>query len=215
MSERPYTQQMRKVASGLTRMATVRAAIEIIGSTSAAKFSMDAVASGAGISRMTVFNVFGDKRTLLVAVYDELASSGQLDDVTDILNDPDVDAAWARYVQRFAQFYQCHAAVLRHLRGMAALDPDFDAVMRQRDARKDIGIAWLVQRHHRRSPVRPASAALQDIITQVSALMGFEVLDALTQRVGGEQALSMWQAMVDAVRCQTSIKKHLPAKRRA
>lgn len=215
MSERPYTQQMRKVAADMTRMATVRAAIDIIGSTSTAKFSMDAVASGAGISRMTVFNVFGDKRTLLVAIYDELASSGQLDDVTDILNDPDVDAAWARYVQRFAQFYQCHAVVLRHLRAMAALDPDFDAVMRQRDARKDIGIAWLVQRQHGRSPARSPSAALQAIITQVSALLGFEVLDALTQRVGDEQALTLWQSMVNAVRCHTSIKKHLPAKRRA
>jgi AcrR family transcriptional regulator len=215
MSERPYTQQMRKVAADMTRMATVRAAIDIIGSASAAKFSMDAVASVAGISRMTVFNVFGDKRTLLVAVYDELSSSAQLDDVTDILNDPQVDAAWARYVQRFAQFYQSHAAVLRHLRGMAALDPDFDAVMRQRDARKDLGIAWLVQRQHGRSPARAASAALQATTTQVSALMGFEVLDALTQRVGARQALTLWQAMVDAVRCQISINKHLPAKRRA
>ncbi len=215
MSDRPYTQQIRKVAADMTRMAVVRAAIEIAGNASVAKFSMDAVASVAGISRMTVFNLFGDKRTLLVAVYDELSSSGLLDDVTDILNDLDVDIAWARYVQRFARFYQSQRAVLRHLRGMAALDPDFDAVMRQRDARKDAGIAWLVQRQHGRSPLRAASAALQAIITQVSALMSFEVLDALTQRLGDEQALTMWRTMVDVVRCQTSSGKHLPATRRA
>lgn len=211
--ERPYTQQMRKVTADMTRIATVRAAIDLLSGASTAKFSMDAVAITAGISRMTVFNMFGDKRTLLVAVYDALSSSGQLDDVTDILNAPDVEAAWARYVQRFALFYQNHAAVMRHLRGMASMDPDFDAVMRQRDARKDLGIAWLLQRQHGRNPLEAIRPDVQAVAHQLSALMGFEVLDALTQRAGGEQAAAMWRTMVAAVRRQAISAKRVTAKR--
>ncbi len=200
--QRPYTQQIRRVAADMTRLATVRCAVDLLASAQAGKFSMDAVASAAGVSRMTVFNMFGDKRSLLLAVYDALSSSGQLDDVTDILNDADVDAAWAHYVQRFGRFYQNHSVVLRHLRGLAAWDADFDAVMRQRDARKDLGIAWLLQRQHGGNPLQAMRPALQAVAQQISALMGFEVLDALAQRAGHEQALVLWHAMVDAVRYQ-------------
>jgi AcrR family transcriptional regulator len=200
--QRPYHQQVRKINADMTRMALVRAAIDLLGSDKAAKFSMDAVASLAGASRMTVFNLFGDKRTLLVAVYDALSHAGQLDDVTDILNDPDVDAAWTRYVQRFALFYQTNRLALRHLRGMAALDADFDAVMRERDARRDLGIAWLLQRQHGRNPAQPAGKQVAGITQQISALMGFEVLDALTQGADAVHALALWQGMVDAVRGQ-------------
>jgi AcrR family transcriptional regulator len=174
----------------------------LLGSVQAAKFSMDAVASLAGTSRMTVFNLFGDKRTLLVAVYDALSQAGQLDDVTDILNDPDIEAAWGLYVHRFALFYQINSLVLLHLRGMAALDRDFDAVMRERDARRDLGIAWLLQRQHGHHPTQPASQPVVDITQQISALMGFEVLDALTHRCDAVQALSLWQGMVDTLRAQ-------------
>jgi AcrR family transcriptional regulator len=214
-SERSYTQQMRQVTADMTRMATVRAAIELLSGADAAKFSMDTVASAAGISRMTVFNMFGDKRSLLVAVYDALSGDGQLDDVTDILNHPDAEAAWALYVQRFGQFYQNHGRILRHLRGIAALDADFDAVMRQRDARKDLGIAWLLQRHHGRHPVQAAKPDVLAITQQLSAVMVFEVVEALSQRAGAAQALTLWSGMLDSVRHQTVSSKKLPTKRRA
>jgi AcrR family transcriptional regulator len=200
--QRPYNQQVRRINADMTRMVLVRAAIDLLGSEQAAKFSMDAVASMAGASRMTVFNLFGDKRTLLVAVYDALSQAGQLDDVTDILNDADIDVAWTRYVQRFGRFYQTNSVALRHLRGMAALDADFDAVMRERDARRDLGVAWLLQRQHGHNPMQPANQQVVAITQQISALMGFEVLEALTQRTDAVHALALWQGMVDTLLAQ-------------
>ncbi len=200
--QRPYNQQVRRINADMTRMVLVRAAIDLLGSEQAAKFSMDAVASMAGASRMTVFNLFGDKRTLLVAVYDALSRAGQLDDVTDILNDADIDVAWTRYVQRFGRFYQTNSVALRHLRGMAALDADFDAVMRERDARRDLGVAWLLQRQHGHNPTQPANQQVVAITQQISALMGFEVLEALTQRTDAVHALALWQGMVDTLLAQ-------------
>lgn len=199
---RTYTQQVRKINVDMTRMVLVRAAIDLLGGAQAARYSMEAVASLAGTSRMTVFNLFGDKRTLLVAVYDTLSNDGQLDDVTDILNDPDIDVAWTRYVQRFAQFYQTNSMALRHLRGMAVLDSDFDIVMRERDARRDSGIAWLLQRQLGHNPMQPASQKVVAITQQISALMGFEVLEALAQRTNAARALALWRGMVDRVRKQ-------------
>lgn len=203
-TQRPYTQQVRKINADMTRLVLVRAAMDLLGSEQAAKFSMDTVAASAGTSRMTVFNLFGDKRSLLVAVYDALSQAGQLDDVTDILNEQNMDAAWRHYVQRFAQFYQTNSQALRHLRGMAALDADFDTVMRERDARRDLGIAWLLQRQHGRDPMEPASPRLVAITQQISALMGFEVLDTLAQRRDAVHALALWQDMVDTVRGQAN-----------
>ncbi len=206
--QRPYNQQVRRINADMTRMVLVRAAIDLLGSEQAAKFSMDAVASLAGASRMTVFNLFGDKRTLLVAVYDTLSHDGQLDDVTDILNDPDIDVAWTRYVQRFAQFYQTNSMALRHLRGMAALDGEFDVVMRERDARRDLGIAWLLQRQLGRNPTtHPAAQQVVAIAQQIRALMGFEVLDALAQRGDALHAAALWQGMVDTVRGQAILQR--------
>lgn len=202
--QRLYTQQVRKINADMTRMVLVRAAMDLLGSEQAAKFSMDAVATSAGTSRMTVFNLFGGKRSLLVAAYDALSQAGQLDDVTDILNEQNIDAAWRHYVQRFAQFYQTNSQALRHLRGMAALDADFDTVMRERDARRDLGIVWLLQRQHGRNPMEPASPQLLAITQQISALMGFEVLDALAQRSDAVHALALWQGMVDTLRKQAN-----------
>jgi AcrR family transcriptional regulator len=198
--ERSYTQQIRKVTADMARIATVRAAIELLSSSDAAKFSMDTIASRAGVSRMTVFNMFGDKRTLLIAVYDALSQAGQLDDITDILNTADIDTAWVHYVQRFAQFYQTNSLTLQRLRGMAALDADFDAVMRQRDEKRHQGICWLLQRELGRSPTRPPSKLVAVVSQQISALMGFEVLRALTQCTDAAHAVVLWTDMVNAMR---------------
>lgn len=197
---RPYTQQVRKVTADMARIAAVRSAIELLSGSDAAKFSMDTVAKRAGVSRMTVFNMFGDKRTLLIAVYDTLSQEGQLDDVTDILNSVDIEIAWALYTERFARFYLNNIFTLRCLRGMAALDADFDAVMRQRDRRRDLGISWLLQRELGRSTTLPTTEQVTAVSQQISALMGFEVLCALTQRTDAAQALVLWNAMVNATR---------------
>jgi AcrR family transcriptional regulator len=198
--ERSYTQQVRKVTADMARIAAVSAAIELLSSSDAPKFSMDTVASKAGVSRMTVFNMFGDKRKLLIAVYDALSLAGQLDDVTDILNCVDIDIAWMRYVQRFAQFYQTNSLTLQRLRGIAALDVDFDIVMRQRDGKREQGICWLLQRELGLNPTRPSSKRVAGVSQQISALMGFEVLCALTRRTDPAQAVVLWNAMVNATR---------------
>lgn len=197
---RPYTQQVRKVTADMARIAAVRSAIELLSGSDAAKFSMDTVANRACVSRMTVFNMFGDKRTLLIAVYDTLSQEGQLDDVTDILNSVDIEIAWALYIERFARFYLNNIFTLQCLRGMAALDADFDAVMRQRDRRRDLGISWLLQRELGRSTTRPPTEQVTAVSQQISALMGFEVLCALTQRKDAAQAVVLWNTMLNATR---------------
>lgn len=201
-SERAYTQQARLVNADLTRLALVRAAIALISAPAATELTMDAVAKQAGVSRMTVFNSFGDKRTLLVAVYDMLSEAGRLDDVTDILNLPNIDQAWTRYLKRFAQFYQQHHAVLRQLRGMAARDVDFEAVLCERDARKDMGIGWLLQRQLGHDPAQQPRGRVLAISRQISAAMCFEVLDGLTLRSSASQAITLWLGMIGALRKQ-------------
>ncbi len=178
MSPRPYQLGRRQVATEETRARIINAARELITEgASFTVFSMEAVARQADVARMTVYHQFGSKVGLLEALCDTLASSGGMEQLADAFRRADPQDALDQYIAVFGHFWESDRLVLRRLRGLAALDPDFGQVIRARDERRREGLGVLVRRILSRS--QPDARAVDETVNMLYTLISFECFDTL------------------------------------
>jgi len=141
-------------------------------------FSIDAVARQADVARMTVYHQFGSKIGLLEALCDSLAAYGGMEQLASAFRRTEPLDALNEYITVFGRFWQSDRLVTRRLRGLAALDPDFEQVIRARDERRRKGLRVLVQRLIEQYG-RPAPEALDEAVNVLYTLISFECFDTL------------------------------------
>ena len=179
MSPRPYRLGQRQAATEQTRARILAAARELLAESSGfSGFSIDAVARQADVARMTVYHQFGSKIGLLEALSDSLAAHGGMEHLADAFRRPEPLDALDEYITVFGRFWDSDRLVTRRLRALAALDPDFEHVIRTRDERRRQGLRVIVQRFAEKHG-RPATSALDEAINVLFTLIGFECFDTL------------------------------------
>ncbi len=130
---------------------------------------------------MTVYHQFGSKAGLLEALCDTLASSGGMEQLAEAFRRADPHEALSQYITVFSRFWESDRLVLRRLRGLAALDPDFGQVIQARDERRRHGLGVLVRRivgQQERSATGPL-AAVDELVNVLYTLTSFECFDTL------------------------------------
>ena len=189
---RPYDQSRRRVQASLTRVLVLQAARDLlVRGPDASRFTLDAVALRAGVSRATVFNLFGGKPGLLGAVFDEMSSRVGLMDVDELLTQRDPRAALRDYIHRFGEFYEIERALLKKLRAYAALDADFSRLVQAREDKRSAGLLYLVERLQG-AGARQATAH-RHVAAKLKALLVLEVFESLA---GARRPLSDASPMV-------------------
>src|SRR6266496_3597804 len=179
MSPRPYRLGQRQMITEQTRTRILAAARELLMERSGfSSFSLDAVARQADVARMTVYHQFGSKIGLLEALCDSLAAYGGIEQLAAAFRRPDPLEALDDYIGVFGRFWDSDRLVTRRLRGLAALDPDFEQVIRARDERRRKGLRVLVQRLFEQHG-QPAPEALDEAINVLYTLISFECFDTL------------------------------------
>ncbi len=171
MSPRPYRLGQRQVAADETRGRILAAARDQLEEETS--FSIDAVARRADVARMTVYYQFGSKRGLLEALFDWLAARGGMQQLPSAFQQADPMTALERIIDIFARFWSSDRVVLRRLRAMAALDPELDQVLRERNEGRRNGLRAIVSR----LPAR--GAHLAETVDLLFALISFENFDVL------------------------------------
>jgi AcrR family transcriptional regulator len=146
MSPRPYRLGQRQAAIDETRARVIAAARKLLVSAEPGRFSIDAVAQHADVSRATVYYQFHSKLGLLEALFDSLGASGGLAGQADAFGLPDPLAALDSYVAVFARFWGAERTLHRRLRALAALDPDLETALNARQEWRRHGITVLVDR---------------------------------------------------------------------
>lgn len=141
-------------------------------------FSMEAVARQADVARMTVYHQFGSKTGLLEALCDSLAAYGGMEQLATAFRRPEPLEALDEFIGVFARFWESDRLVLRRLRGLAALDPDFEQVIRARDERRREGMRVIVRRLVDRYG-RPVQEAFDETVDVLFTVSGFECFDTL------------------------------------
>ena len=179
MSPRPYRLGHREATSEQTRARIIAAARELLMIADGfAKFSIDAVARQADVARMTVYHQFGSKIGLLEALSDSLAIYGGMEQLAAAFRQSQPLDALDKLISVFAHFWQSDRLVLRRLRGLADLDPDFEQVIQGRDERRRHGLRVLAQRLTGHNGY-PEPSAFEEVITVLYSLTSFEFFDTL------------------------------------
>jgi AcrR family transcriptional regulator len=175
MSPRPYRLGQRQVSTDETRSKILDAARVQLETQSS--FSIDAVARRADVARMTVYYQFGSKRGLLEALFDDLAARGGMRGMPAAFQQVDPRLALEGLIDVFARFWSSDRLVLRRLRAMAALDPELDEVLRERNEGRRQGLRVIVSRLE--SQGRDRGKATSDLVDVLFALTSFENFDVL------------------------------------
>jgi AcrR family transcriptional regulator len=179
MSPRSYRLGQRQAAAEQTRARIISAARDLLMSVDGyARFSIEAVARQADVARMTVYHQFGSKVGLLEALCDSLAASGGMGQLATVFRQPDALDALDQYLLVFSRFWNVDRLVTRRLRALAALDPDFEQVIRARDERRRQGVSVITQRLVEQQ-ILPPDAALDEIVDVLFTLSSFETFEAL------------------------------------
>jgi AcrR family transcriptional regulator len=153
---------------GDRRARVVAAAMEEL--ISGRRFTLEAVAKRAGVSRVTVYSQFGDRDALLEAVYDDLAASGGLQRIPDVFATESLGDGLEVLATVFCHFYSVHRDVLRRLGALSVLSDGERSTHEARNARRHHIIGVLLAR-----------AGLDDgrLSNTLQALTSFAFLDEL------------------------------------
>jgi AcrR family transcriptional regulator len=133
---RPYTLGKRKQASDNARKRCVEAANTLLADSKTPDFKMEDVARRAGITRQTIYNLFGSKTELIEAVFDDLARTGGMEGMAAAMQQRDPEARLSAMVMTFVRFWAASRTITRHIRAMAATDLDLRSAIRARDERR-------------------------------------------------------------------------------
>jgi AcrR family transcriptional regulator len=179
MSPRPYRLGQRKAAIDQTRDRIVTAALELLRESGRlSEFSIDAVARRADVVRMTVYYQFGSKRELLEAVFDTLAMRALVPRLRRSFQQREPLDALRELIAAFGGFWASDRLVMRRLRSLAALDPDFEQGVRARDERRREHLRGIVRRLIE-THGRPLAATEAETVNVLHTLTSFETFDTL------------------------------------
>jgi AcrR family transcriptional regulator len=133
MSPRAYNLGLRLAAAEQTRARIIAAAREILSDDEFDGLSIDAISRRAGVARMTVYYQFVSRRGLLEALYDDLAARNLLDYLPLVHEDADPKRALDSLIAIFTRFWANDRVIIRRLRGLAVIDHEIEAGLRERD----------------------------------------------------------------------------------
>lgn len=142
---RPYRLGKRKESSDEARHRCIEAAAALLADSDTPALKMEAVAAQAGVTRQTIYNLFGSKTELIEAVFDHLARTGGMQSMAAAMQQSDPEARLSAMVTTLAQFWTTTRTATRHIRAMAATDPDLRAAIQSRDDRRKMACQHVVR----------------------------------------------------------------------
>jgi hypothetical protein len=110
---------------------------------------------------------------------DDLAARAEIGQrLAAVFTNPEPLAALLEFIAAFAHFWQTDRLIIRRLRGLAALDPEFDQALRARDEFRRTHLRRLVPRLTEAYD-RPAPEVLDEAIDVLQMLSSPETFDTL------------------------------------
>jgi AcrR family transcriptional regulator len=193
MSPRTYRSPGRESAAGQTRSRIIESARSVLSSHGPIAFTIDAIAAGADVARMTVYNQFGSKRGLVEALSNDLAVRGGLGRMPEVFQAGDALSGLHVLVEVFAGFWRRERMVLSRLRAVISLDPELS--QSNRDARRRQLLAVVLRRLSTETG-RPAPEEIETAADLLLVLTSFEAYEILSEsgREHGDVAELVFEA---------------------
>ncbi|HJX42091.1 MAG TPA: TetR/AcrR family transcriptional regulator [Geodermatophilus sp.] len=180
MTTRKYEQRLRAAAAEQTRRAVLDAVYAQLRATPAKPVSVEQVAQAAGVSRSTVYLVFGSRAGLFDALTHDLWwNRAGFPQVVRAVEHPDARTHMRDGIDAGARMFAAHRDVFRALFSMAALDPDAVAgAMTRIEENRAGGMAYLAGRLAEQDALHPDVTADQaaDVLWLITSFDSFDQL---------------------------------------
>lgn len=174
----------RAAATAATRRAIIDAGRRLLAAGDWRAFTLDAVATAAGVTRVTVYNQVHSKSGLLDAVLTDLTERAGMDQLLTATQAMPAEDARAYIVERTCRFWHAERSVLRPLFGLAAVDSDIAANLAQREQWRTDQLVRLLDRLATERPAAQRSSARaalarSHVLAGLVAVTSFPAYDAL------------------------------------
>ncbi|QNE21536.1 TetR/AcrR family transcriptional regulator [Kribbella qitaiheensis] len=179
MTTRQYEQRLRADTAEVTRRRILDAVYRRLREAPTEAVSIERVAAMAGVSRSTIYLVFGSRAGLFDALGDDLRRRGGFDRTVGSTDRPDARESLRESIRASVPVFASHREVLRVLYSMAQLDPEAvgGAIQRMGEARA-AGIAHHTDRLAEQNALRTGVTAAE-AANLLWAVTGFEFFDQL------------------------------------
>ena len=134
------------------------------------------MARRADVARATVYYQFESKTGLLEALCDDLAEEAQMSGLAEAFAAPDPIEALRLFIASFGRFWAIDRPVMRRLRALAALDPEVEAVIAARDARRRTGLVVLLGKRPNDAVARPERDRAAEMLYTITSFETFDTL---------------------------------------
>jgi AcrR family transcriptional regulator len=191
--KRPYALGKRLEQMEENRAAVLRAARELVAGQGYQRFTMESLAARSGVTRQTIHNLFGTKAGVLGALFDLLALEGGMEGMAQVMSSPTGEGLIDGFVVIFCRFWARERPLLRQVHAIAVIDPEFGALIEERNRRRLGAATHIVSRLGgmagvpggvRAQRMDAAVVAQQAVI--LTALTSFELFDRLAELLGSD-----------------------------
>lgn len=194
--KRAYRSAKRARGRERTREKIVAAAECLLHERGWEKFSVEAVARTAGVTRLTVYNQFGDRRALLEAVFDEHAARGGLQEIASAMQLDDPRAALCRVIEIFCAFW-ARSGPIQGVMAAAMADSELARAIHERNERRRELLGVIVGAMVKRGEVtRRSGDRLVDTLFALTSFAFYRELSA--SRLGSKGACAVVAELVSA-----------------
>jgi AcrR family transcriptional regulator len=187
MSPRAYRSPGRESAAAETRARIIESARALLSSQGPVTFTIDAIAEGANVARMTVYNQFGSKRGLVEALSDDLAVRGGIRRLPEAFQAGDGLTGLEILVDVFTGLWEQEQLLIRRLRAVTTLDPELSRS--NRDARRRQALVVLLRRLSAETG-RPPAEEIEAAADLLLVLTSFEAYESLAAEVRDRRSVA-------------------------
>jgi len=175
MATRSYDMSRRSRAVEAAREQVSSAAHQLLADPACHELSLDAVARAAGVTRATLYNQFGSRAELLVAIFRDLGQRMKAERIYAAMRLPDPMGALDSTLRESTRAYSREQRVIRKLFAFAALDGEVQAEVTRSERTRRQSLAHLAARLSERGQLR---VTVEDATALLASLTSFQAFEA-------------------------------------
>lgn len=184
---RRYDMTRRATEAAATRRRIVDAAHRLLADGRGGRLTVGEVADGAGVTRATVYNRVGPRRTLLATVFRDQGRLIEYGRVQDAIAGPDPREALVETVRESCRAWSVLQTAIRRTLALAALDREVSRLVRRYERSRRLELRGLVERLGDHGALSPYTN-LELGATALALVTSFQSYDQLSLDRGHDQA---------------------------
>lgn len=181
--------QAREQARAALRARAVAAACALLAAPAYRELTLEAVAAVAGVTRVTVYNHFGSRRGLLLAVFAEIGRRMGAERIRAAMHNSDARQALGLVLRESVRAWQRERRTISRIFALAALDAEVGREVARSERARRAGLSYLARRLAESGELG-SPVTHEEATAMLGAITSFQVHEALahTGRGGSLEA---------------------------